>query len=148
MNPENLRDMANLLNEGALNYSVFLRCYSTPMTSEASSQQLVQAMLGVSAEVQHVQPVATEALLAEVEASLAYAGDSGAGPSQSIIQSERFKLLLSRLLTDTRVTSEMATKKEQFWLKEGHPAYPVFWDFAYLFTGSKEATVFIGSSSD
>jgi hypothetical protein len=37
---------------------------------------------------------------------------------------------------------------ERFWRKEGHPAYPVFWDFAFVIAGPTEAEVFIGSSSD
>lgn len=35
-----------------------------------------------------------------------------------------------------------------FWLKEGHPFYPVFWDFAFLIEKNNDAIVFIGSSSD
>ena len=41
-----------------------------------------------------------------------------------------------------------ATVIERFWLKEGHPAYPVFWDFAFVIAGPHETKVFIGSSSD
>ena len=36
----------------------------------------------------------------------------------------------------------------QFWLRDGHPAYPVFWDFAFVIAGSAGGQVFIGSSSD
>jgi hypothetical protein len=35
-----------------------------------------------------------------------------------------------------------------FWLEEGHPFYPVQWDFAYVLAGHNGAEVFIGSSSD
>jgi hypothetical protein len=35
-----------------------------------------------------------------------------------------------------------------FWLKDGHPHYPVQWDFAYVLAGPGGAEVFIGSSSD
>ncbi len=31
---------------------------------------------------------------------------------------------------------------------EGHPGYPVFWDFAFLFVSNSNATILIGSSSD
>jgi hypothetical protein len=37
---------------------------------------------------------------------------------------------------------------QSFWLKKGHPDYPVFWDFAFVIAGSSAAEVFIGSSSD
>lgn len=148
MNPQTLAAIVDLLNEGGWNYSVFLKGYPAQLKIGMSSQQLVQTALGSSAVVERVQQVTTQQVLAEVEASLAYAGDSGAGPNEAAIQSERFRELLTTLLAETNAVATEAKKVEQFWLKEGHPAYPVFWDFAFLFTGSEEALVFIGSSSD
>ena len=47
--------------------------------------------------------------------------------------------------------TELVTKSEQvmgFWLKAGHPFYPVYWDYAFLFEVGNDAFVLIGSSSD
>jgi len=148
MNSNALAAMAQLLNENGLNYSVFLQTYRVPIGGVASPQQIVQAALGNSAVIGGVQKITTHELLSEVQASLAYEGSSGTGPGQGVIQSEQFKELLSTLLADAEAASSAAVKVEQFWLKEGHPAYPVFWDFAFLLTGKKETMVFIGSSSD
>jgi hypothetical protein len=41
-----------------------------------------------------------------------------------------------------------ATLVVNFWLKAGHPAYPVFWGFAFVIAGPRGAEVFVGSSSD
>jgi len=41
-----------------------------------------------------------------------------------------------------------ATTIKRFWLKQGHPAYPVFWDFAFVVIGTQQVELFIGSSSD
>lgn len=140
--------MAQLLNEDGLNYSVFLQTYLVPMGSATSSQQLIQTALGDSAVIGEVQKITTQEMLSEVQASLAYGGSSGARPGQGVIQSERFKELLSTLLEDAEAACSKAVKVEQFWSKEGHPAYPVFWDFAFLFSGTKKSMVFVGSSSD
>ena len=56
--------------------------------------------------------------------------------------------LLNRVVANAKATSSKANRIEKFRLDEGHPAYPVFWDFAFLFTSSDEATVLVGSSSD
>jgi hypothetical protein len=36
----------------------------------------------------------------------------------------------------------------RFWLREGYPADPVFWDFAFVLAGPGCGLVFLGSSSD
>jgi hypothetical protein len=41
-----------------------------------------------------------------------------------------------------------ATFIRRFWLKDGHPSYPVFWGFAYVIAGPRGANIFVGSSSD
>jgi hypothetical protein len=46
-----------------------------------------------------------------------------------------------------RLTSQ-ASLLAEFELGEGHPAYPVFWDFGYVIAGPAGGLVFIGSSSD
>jgi hypothetical protein len=47
--------------------------------------------------------------------------------------------------------SELANQAKmvkRFWFAAGHPAYPVFWDFAYAIFGSEMTTIVVGSSSD
>jgi hypothetical protein len=105
-------------------------------------------MLGNDAVVERIQAVTLDEALAEIRSSLSYPGDSGAGPDPETLRSERFTRLLSDLLAEIEAVSRQATRIEQFWLEEGHPAYPVFWDFAFLFTGMSEAVALIGSSSD
>ena len=85
MNPQTLAAIVGLLNEGGWNYSVFLQEFPAQLKIGMSSQQLVQAALGSSAVVEQVQQVTPQQVLAEVEASLAYAGDSGAGPNETAI---------------------------------------------------------------
>ena len=148
MNSNTLAAMTHLLNESGWNYSVFLQTYPVSRIGGESSEQLIHAALSNSAVIENIQEVTTQEVIYEVNASLSYAGSSCDGPDQSVIESEQFKGLLATLLIDVEAESSVSVMVEKFCLKEGHPAYPVFWDFAFLFTGAKKASVFIGSSSD
>lgn len=86
--------------------------------------------------------------MAEVEKSLRYSGDAGSGPEPSALRSERFQLLVTAVLADLERAIAEADLLAKFWLQDGHPAYPVFWDFAFVIAGSTSVLVFIGSSSD
>jgi len=148
MKSETLSALVATLNSGGCNYTAFLRSYTVPTEPGATSEQLIRAALGDTAVLGGVGTVELEHVVAEVEASLRYAGDSSAGPDPESVRSEHFAELLASLLADILALSEQASRIEQFWLKKGHPAYPVFWDFAFLFTGLSESTVLVGSSSD
>jgi hypothetical protein len=148
MESETLSAITGILNRGGWNYSVFLQGYTVPSQPGASSEQLIRNALGGNAVLGSIEAARPEQVTEEVRSSLVYVGDSGAGPDIESLRSERFGQLLSSLLADIESTSRRASRIEQFWLREGHPAYPVFWDFAFLFTGSSESMVLIGSGSD
>lgn len=148
MSNTRLSKISDLLNEGGLNYSVFLRTYEMVAREGISSSELVYLALGPSVVINGIRNIAVTDILPEIEASLTYAGDSGAGPSADVLNSANFKSLLAEILADIRNTIKESQRVEQFWLEEGHPAYPVFWDFAFLFRSSNKAVIFIGSSSD
>ena len=145
---ETLAELARLLNEGSLNYAVFLLARAVPLRGDGPSEALVRAALGHAAVVGGIQDVSREEMLEEVGAAISHVGDRGSGPAAGVVASARFHALLAAALADLDARARVATKVESFWLKKGHPAYPVFWDFAFLVTGSAEALVFIGSSSD
>jgi hypothetical protein len=140
-----LKELAELLY--GLNYAVFLRLYRMPFSGAGLEEYVAQA-LGPTAVVGGSLPVTGQELLAEIEKSLRYAGDSGSGPHQSALHSKKFEELLGKIFSYFEYVVSGANLVEQFWLKEGHPDYPVFWDFAYIIAGTHEAVVFIGSSSD
>ena len=64
------------------------------------------------------------------------------------MQSEEFARLLELTMAEVSSAVESATKIETFRFSEGHPAYPVFWDFALLFASPTETVILVGSSSD
>jgi hypothetical protein len=87
-------------------------------------------------------------MFAEVEQALRYAGDPSSGPRATVLQSSQFEELLDIVLTHLEQASSDAISITNFWLKEGHPAYPVFWDVAFVIIGAKQVVVFIRLSSD
>jgi hypothetical protein len=148
MNQHTLTSVAEFLNSAGWNYSVFLRSYTTLLPVGASSEQLIRAAWGSAAVIDRIETVTPTEVVSEVRSSISYVGDGGAGPDPKSMQSERFAELLATLLEEIAVAARSAIRVEKFWISAGHPAYPVFWDFAFLFTGANEAMALVGSSSD
>lgn len=130
------------------NYQVFLRLYNVAFAPEAPAEWYITQALGPSVDIGGVVPATGPALLAEVEQSLRYAGDENSGPQSAALRSSRFKALVPAVLCELKQAVAGASLVAQFWLRDGHPAYPVFWDFAYVIARPSGGLVFIGSSSD
>jgi hypothetical protein len=130
------------------NYQVFLRVYRVPFAPHAPAESYIAAALGSSAVVGEVAVASRIEVVAEVEDSLRYAGDEGSGPEQSVLDSQRFKDLVLAVIAELERAISGSTLLTRFCLLEGHPAYPVFWDFAFVIAGQSGGLVFVGSSSD
>lgn len=130
------------------NYAVFLRAYQAPFTKDHSAERYITQVLDSHAVIGGVVPTSGPEILEEVERSLRYAGDEGSGPKSSALASPRFESLLAGVLSELDQAMADAEVLAQFWLRDGHPAYPEFWDFAFVIAGPPRALVFIGSSSD
>jgi len=148
MNQERLDRIADTLREDSCNYSVFLKVYQVPNAAPADSVSAIRNALGAEAEPVDLDGIQAEAVWSEVESALLYAGNDWAGPSEVALGSAPLAVMLAELKDDVFALASRATTIERFALREGHPAYPVFWDFAFLFREEEKASVFIGSSSD
>lgn len=130
------------------NYQVFLRAYHVPFASGKPAEWYVAQALGPAAEVGGVIPASGAQIAQEIEESLRYAGDEGSGPKPKALASSRFEELLEALHGELARAIKGAELLAKVWLREGHPDYPVFWDFAFVIAGPAGGLVFIGSSSD
>jgi hypothetical protein len=130
------------------NYAVFLRVYRVPFAPNEPTAWYVTQALGPSAVVTGSVPVTGAEIVAEVEQALRYVGDEGCGPKPSALRSRRFKELAPAVLSELVRATAGASLLAAFGLRKGHPAYPVFWDFAFVIAGPAGGFVFIGSSSD
>lgn len=148
MDGRTLLDIVNTLEDDAWNYSVFLAAYDVPSTDLSISADLIKAALGEEAIPQSIEDIQSASVWPMLKKALLYAGEHGAQPSPATLASEKLASLVDALKRQVDELIRTATKIEIFWLEKGHPAYPVFWDFALLFRTETRATVFIGSSSD
>jgi len=88
-------------------------------------------------------------VLREVDDALRYTLDEHSGPEPGVLASERFETLVRRLLVGLEQAIAPATLLARCSLPaEHHPAYPVYWDFAYVIAGPPGGLVLVGSSSD
>ena len=148
MRQDLLRQMEDILNNGGINYTTFLRSYAVPRCPGVSLDELAKEALGQAVVIDNVQDVSASEIESDLRECLAYAGDAGAGPEEGIIGSTEFCVLLDNLCEDMKIQSEQSISLKSFRIEEGHPAYPVFWDFAFAFLREGEGEILICSSSD
>jgi hypothetical protein len=147
---QNLLDrVAALLNRDATNYTVFLRLYEAPSRGCVDDlSACIHAIVGANAEIDTPDEIGVENVLFEMDDLLRYAGDPGSGPDDSILKSREFQDLLVELRNEVRGLATQSTDIKKIFFNKGHPAYPVFWDFAYVFFSDLTMSILIGSSSD
>ena len=148
MDHQVLEEISITLNADARNYTVFLQCLEVPLSGAAGKEAIIKMALGAEATLGGIQVVEKASVWPIIKEALFYAGDDGAGPAAATIKSEKLFALMGVLEDEVRDLVGAASTSESFWLQDGHPAYPVFWDFAFLFTRNASASILIGSSSD
>lgn len=148
MRQDLLRQMEDILNNGGINYTTFLRGYAVDRCPGNSLEDLVKEALGQAVFIDHVQDVSASDIESELRECLGYAGDPGACPEEGIIGSNEFCALLDNICEDMKIQSEQSSSLKSFRFKEGHPAYPVFWDFAFAFLRESGGKILVCSSSD
>ena len=148
VNQAPLTAMADLLTRAGWAYNVFLRAYNVETAPRAGSPEIIAQALGEHARLGGLEPIDREQVIATIKEHLCYLGERGGGPDPDLIDSAGFKSLLAVVTDEVEESMHEARMVERFWLQEGHPAHPVFWDFAFLFKGQREAVLLIGSSSE
>jgi hypothetical protein len=140
-----LQELQTLLY--GVNYTVFLHHYQLPVTPKATVKDYILQALP-AAKIGGIQPITAPEAVRQVEDALRYAGDTGAGPYPAALAAPRYEALLQVLLGHVEQACSNITTLVSFWLRDGHPAYPVFWDFALLWVQPQQVELLIGASSD
>jgi hypothetical protein len=83
---------------------------------------------------------------AEMLDCVLYEGTETSGPDELDLKRDEIISLLGKIFSLTAIAE--ADFVTEFRFLKGHPAYPVFWDFAYDIHAKGERWVFVGSSSD
>ena len=128
-----------------INYEVWFNLYG-PGDSDASLESAIRKLISNDCEVSGVVPSTPKAAEKEIMDMVLYEGDTGSGP----IDLEKKKEEIIKLMGDvfSRISLQDADIVSEFSFRSGHPAYPVFWDFAFDIHSNGERWIFIGCSSD
>jgi hypothetical protein len=103
-------------------------------------------VISTECELFGVAPSSPKAAVNQIVEMVLYEGDAGAGPLALESKEVEVLALMSKVLS--RIGLGTADLVVEFSLKQGHPAYPVFWEFAYDIHSNGQRWVFMGSSSD
>jgi len=129
-----------------LNYevSIFDFTHAQPLTKPLDQ---VLATLIPNSKISGSKQVSADEAISLVKFGVDYIGDNSHGPVKSKIESKEFIDLRASFLAEV---DELAKTSEvySFYFDSGHPAYPVFWDFAFAFRQPQSTWILIGSSSD
>ncbi|HAF43987.1 MAG TPA: hypothetical protein DCK83_03350 [Gallionellaceae bacterium] len=143
-----LDSISHRLYVGSLNYSPSFLVVNLKGMAGHSLQKLIDLAIGRAVVIGGTQSASETDLLVSVKDALYFQGDDGSHPDRGYLASVEFQRNAELVMFEMDKLVDGADTIMSFWLKEGHPFYPVFWDFAFLIEKNNDAIVFIGSSSD
>lgn len=128
-----------------INYEVRFNLYG-PADPELGLIDTLKSLISKDCEISGVVPSAPTEAVSEIMDMVLYKGDTGSGPLE--LESKRAEIseLMSKVFSS--ISIEEAEMVVEFGFKNGHPAYPVFWDFAYDIHSKGQRWILVGSSSD
>lgn len=141
--PEYFAQLEGLLY--GMNYQVWIALYG-PLEAQLSLEQALKKSVSKDAVVGSSETVARSVVRSQIIESMFYPGDPGCGPIDLEAKRGEIIALTERILCDAHLDD--AQEVTAFWFAKGHPAYPVFWDFAYDIHAQSNRWILLGSSSD
>ena len=133
--------------QGSYNYVVDVELFHEEANPNLNEVGLIERLIPNSI-VGDIEESSLSELLSIVSECFLFEGDEGSYPNREYLLSKEFKNDLNKLLEDMRTLFSRNLGISKFWLKEGHPFYPVYWDYAFLIRKIDSYFVLIGSSSD
>ena len=127
------------------NYAVWLKLYG-PFDTGLSTEQAIQEHVSARARITNIQYSTPNDAKSEILDSLCYPGERGSGPI-NLGEKKQEIFELADVLFSCAGLNE-ASSICSFYFAEGHPAYPVFWEFSYDIHSQGKRWIFLGSSSD
>ncbi|MUO77386.1 hypothetical protein GOZ78_00545 [Agrobacterium vitis] len=143
-----LDQIADTLNDSALNYTVFLKLFEMPLDGPLEKHLIIKALLGPKATLDDIKEIDKALVWPILNDLLFFRGNEASGPDALVLKSQHLVALVNELKSQVSDLIDAAQTIDLFQLQDGHPAYPVFWDFAFLFLSASNASILIGSSSD
>lgn len=128
-----------------LNFAVFLRLYG-PAAPELGLTSVLKTLVSAASEPSLVAPSSALQAMTTIKNCLLYKGDEGSGPLDLELKTAEVMSLIDKVFSSIDI--EHADMVIEFAFKQGHPDYPVFWDFAFDIHVKDKRWIFVGSSSD
>lgn len=136
------------VGEESLNYAADIQLFPSPGMAGRNIAEIVSAALGVTVVVGGSSSTDRVEILQALRHGLEYAGNDGSFANRTFLASARCQTEKAEVLKFFEAFTADADLLASFWLKSGHPFYPVYWDFAFVIEKGADAFVLIGSSSD
>jgi len=128
-----------------INYEVWMNLYG-PFDSEIGLEKVLKSRVSRGTRLSGVSHSSPQNARAGIMGMILYEGGIGHGPEKLDEKREEIIILMNKIFT--RINIDEAALVAEFGFRKAHPAYPVFWDFAYDIHVNDKRWVFIGSSSD
>ena len=138
-----LQRIAHLLY--GINYEVWLNIYG-PFEVSVDLDQLLKEHVSKDAIISESHSTSICEAQDDIMSMILYEGDSSSGPTELTNKRNELTELMGNVFKLIKIAD--ATNVVSFGFSEGHPAYPVFWDFAYDIQSNDSRLLFIGCSSD
>jgi hypothetical protein len=144
-----LEDISRNLYAGSLNYCASFKLVKCGGMTGRALQDTLASALEEGVIISEVSNAGAADVLEALRDALAYQGVLGSHhPGYDYLMSEDFRQDASKVLAQVYTLLEGASLISSFQIEEGHPFYPVFWDFAFWIEKGTDAFILVGSSSD
>lgn len=136
------------LNFGSLNYNISFKIFPCLSFGGKEAAAIIECGLNNAIQLGNCYSISEDEVLEEIGKGFEYRGDDGSRPNWTYLDSKAFQSAKVDLMKMISIFVSSSTQIIGFWLKSGHPFYPVFWDYSFIIEQEADACLFIGSSSD
>lgn len=145
---KSFENISRELFRNSLNYCAHFKLFPCRNAQSNSLENLLQATFGDQAVLGGSTESTKQEVINELRNALKYRGDPGSHPSLDYLDGPESIKDFDDVISQIQKILDRSKRVVAFWLKDGHPFYPVFWDFAFLIETGEESIFFIASSSD
>jgi len=136
------------IHTNSLNYSADLDVTWIAEKSNISVEELIRKVYGSQVLLWRSTDSQKSVFMNNIKSGLSYIGDEGSHANREYVGSDEHTRDLKNIAVKMKPILRQCSKYVSFSFREGHPHYPVFWDFAYLLECPSGYYVFVGSACD
>ena len=138
------------LNRGKVsNYSASIGLFSSEeVDDDMTDEAMIKTILGPTTKPDYFQECELEQMLLGIRNCIDWKGDEAVYPNRKYHATANYSDDVAAVFSKLGNLFEGASGIKSFDIAEGHPFYPVFWEFAYLIKVPEKAYALIGSCSD